>query len=189
MDWRDSDVIPSKFLDAEIEHPAAEQWAAEVLSGGHPRLLVLGPSYSGKTYLKWTALRRLLAGGYPPEQVAVHDRVGAVRGGYSPSIIDDGPSVIALDNLTDRIDNMVGVAERYRGTDEPELQAMMAAADACVSDAVARLARRPNTSWIMCASGVEQLTTLHGEQTAAVVTSLAETVTLQKRPLNMVMDW
>jgi hypothetical protein len=26
-----------------------------VLAGGYPRLLVLGPSYSGKTHLKWTA--------------------------------------------------------------------------------------------------------------------------------------
>lgn len=65
----------------------------------------------------------------------------------------------------------------------------MAAEAAGRADAVSRLAVRSHTSWIICASGVEQMTSVLGDVTTKVITLVADTVILSKRPFDYGLDW
>ena len=56
-------------------------------------------------------------------------------------------------------------------------------------DAVIRLVMRADASWIVCASGVEQLESVLGGGAARAVVEAAEVVVLEKRPFVRVLEW
>jgi hypothetical protein len=145
-------------------------------------MLVLGPIFSGKTHTAYAALNRLMQSGYPAHRIAVHSAsVGGLGQDYEPEMIDAGPRVIFLDNLTDPVDNRVGVKVEME-VDEPLTQSALALARAAAVDAADRLAARANTSWICCASGREQLAQSLGADVATKLLAVAELVELPERP-------
>jgi len=182
------DLIPPKFLDATVDQPVVQRWVDAVLSGETARLLLLGPSHSGKTHLAYAAVRALLDGGHQVAGVAFH-RASDLGRTYEPELIDDGPPVIVVDDATLSVDINAGVAPQYMGVDPPDIQAMMAVERGRRADAVIRLAMRADASWIVCASGVEQLESVLGGGAARAVVEAAEVVVLEKRPFDRVLEW
>ncbi|MEV7971482.1 hypothetical protein AB0O34_36660 [Sphaerisporangium sp. NPDC088356] len=176
------DLIPPRFADAESDLPQVEQWCASVLQGESARMLLLGPIFSGKTHTAFAALRRLLSFGYPRHRIAVYSAsVGGLGENYETEMIDAGPRVIFLDNLTDPVDNHVGVKVELE-VDEPLTQAALALSRAVAVDAADRLASRANTSWICCGSGRDALRTCLGKDVAEKLLAVADVVELPERP-------
>jgi len=100
---------------------------------------------------------------------------------YDPALIDLGPSVIVLDDLTNQIDNRAGVTVR-RAVDEPIIQSVMAAGYGAVADAAMRLAARPDASWIACASSRHNLAQCLGDDVATNLVEAAQVINLPARP-------
>jgi hypothetical protein len=173
-------LVPSRFADAEITEPVVADWVTAVLAGGHARLLLLGPIFCGKSHHAYAAVRRLLLAGYQADQIAFHKALDLGRT-YRPVLIDDGPPVIILDDVTIAVDINQGVSVPLV-PDRPDVQAVMAVQDAAIADAARRLATRPNTSWIICASGIAQMNKTVGQDTTDVITTLADVVVLPERP-------
>jgi hypothetical protein len=167
-------------VNAEIAEPVVADWVTAILAGGQARLLLLGPIFSGKSQHAYAAVRRLLLAGYPEDHIAIHKALELGRT-YQPSLIDDGPPVIVLDDVTIAVDINEGVTVSP-ALDQPDVQAMMAVQDAAIADAAYRLATRAKTSWIVCASGIAQMNQTLGEATTAVISTLADVVTLPDRP-------
>lgn len=176
-----ADLVPPRFADAETTEHLVTEWTGAVLDGGHARLLLLGPTFCGKSHNAYAAVRRLLLAGYPADQIAYHKALDLSRT-YQPGLIDDGPPVIILDDATISADLREGIA-RPLEPDRPDVEAMMAVGHAAIADAASRLATRPNISWIICASGIEQMSTVLGPDTTHVITTLADILTLPRRPL------
>ncbi|GIJ29806.1 hypothetical protein Vqi01_49680 [Micromonospora qiuiae] len=179
-------LIPARFSDAETYLPEVDRWCTAVLSGARSRLLLLGPFMSGKTHNAYAALRRLLAAGYPPSNLVAYQAYEMARD-YDPRLIEQGPPVIFLDNLTDRSDNVAGVGNLQ--PDEPDIQALMAVHQGAVADAAERLAGRAGSSWIACASTRERLVADLGENVAAKLLAVADVVELSPRPQQCVVEW
>ncbi|GIJ35011.1 hypothetical protein [Micromonospora sediminimaris] len=180
------DFIPARFSDAETSLPEIDRWCGAILSGSRARLLLLGPFMSGKTHNAYAALRRLLAAGYPPANLRVYQAYEMARA-YDPRLIEQGPPVIFLDNLTDRSDNVAGTEDIQ--PDEPDIQALMAVHQGAVIDAAERLAGRAGSSWIACASNRERLAADLGVDVAAKLLAVADVVELPPRPRQPIMEW
>jgi len=175
-----ADLVPPLFAAAEITEPHVADWVAAVLDGGHARLLLLGPSFCGKSHNAYAAVRRLLLAGYRAEQIAVHRALDLGRT-YRPDLIRDDPPVIILDDVTIGVDIAEGISVPLV-PDRPDVEAMMAVRNAAIADAAHRLATRPNTSWILCASGIPQMIRALGQDTTDVINTLADIVVLPERP-------
>ena len=132
MDFRDA-LIPPRFAEAQITEPLVEDWVTTVLAGGHARLLILGPTFCGKTHQAYAAARRLLLAGYQADQIAFYKALDLSRA-YRPGLIDDGPQVVILDDATIAIDITEGIGVPL-ALDPPDIQAMLAARDAAIADA------------------------------------------------------
>lgn len=175
------DVIPALFRDAETDHPAIEQWCTTVLAGAPARLLILGPHWSGKTYAAFAALRRLLAAGYPSQDITVHG-ASDLKARHDPRVIENTTAVTMIDDVTVSVDT-VREAKRPLAPDSVDVQAMMALEAGALAEAIAALAVLPNRSWILIASTPEILAEAVGEQTAARILAVADTLELTQRPL------
>jgi hypothetical protein len=115
-------LVPQKYANAETSEPGFANWAGEILAGRRARVLALGPTWSGKTHNAYAALRRLLAGGYPADGIAMYKALSLGRV-YVPPLIHDGPSVIVLDDITIAVD----INERVTDPsvpDRPDIAAM-----------------------------------------------------------------
>ncbi|MEV4629762.1 hypothetical protein AB0J90_26205 [Micromonospora sp. NPDC049523] len=179
-------LIPANFSDAETSLPEVDHWCRAVLSGSKARLLLLGPFMSGKTHNAYAALRRLLDAGYPPADLGTYRAYEMARD-YDPRLIEQGPPVIFLDNLTDRSDNVAGIENLQ--PDEPDIQALMAVHQGAVADAAERLAGRARSSWIACASTRERLAVDLGDYVAAKLLAVADVVELPPRPQQPIKEW
>ncbi|WP_051049483.1 helix-turn-helix domain-containing protein [Nocardiopsis kunsanensis] len=177
-------VIPPRLADATTTLAEADQWCGSVLSGATTRILLLGPVRSGKTHHAYAMLKRILDAGYPPNGISVHESHDLVHGNdYKPRDFEVGTRVTFMDDLTDRVDNRVGVTTE-RVVEEPMIQSVMAAGRGALIDAVDRLVSRADASWIACASGKEVLATcLGGGIAEKLITSAHMVVRLPPRPL------
>ncbi|MCQ0012640.1 hypothetical protein [Actinomadura madurae] len=107
--------IPPRFAGAATSLAEVRQWSDAVLSGAAARLVVLGPIWSGKTHTAYAAVGQLLRAGYPLEQIVVHQAHGlAIGGKYEPALIDSGPPVIVLDDVTGEVDNRAASQQNGR---------------------------------------------------------------------------
>ncbi|MFD3997148.1 hypothetical protein [Streptomyces sp. NPDC058583] len=173
-------VIPALFRDAETDHPAVARWCTAVLAGDTARLLLLGPHWSGKSHTAYAALRRLLTHGYAAADIAVHQAM-ELRGTYEPSMIENAARVTVIDDVTLAVD-LVREATAPREADSVDVQAMMALEAGALADAVDRLSRLPERSWILVASSVERLVEAVGEETTARLLANTEQAELPPRP-------
>lgn len=173
-------VIPALFRDAETDHPAIAQWCTTILTGDTARLLLLGPHWSGKSHTAYAALSRLLAAGYPAADITVHQAL-ELKGTYEPGMIDNAPRVTVIDDVTVSVD-LVREATVPLETDSAGIQALMAVEAGALADAVDRLSRLPERSWILVASSVERLVETVGEETTERLLAIAEQAELPPRP-------
>ncbi|WNI20012.1 hypothetical protein [Actinacidiphila sp. ITFR-21] len=175
------DIVPALFQDAETDHPAIEQWCSTVLSGAPARLLLLGPHWSGKTHTAYAAVRRLLAAGYNSHEITVHG-ASELKRTYDPRVIANTTAVTVVDDVTVSVD-LVREAKGPLAPDSVDVQAMMALEAGALAEAIASLIVLPNRSWILIAPSPEILAEAVGEQTAARILAVADTVELAQRPL------
>lgn len=139
------DVAPEASVDAAVSDPLLAAWVDLALNGEPAELLILGPSWSGKTYAAWAAYNALAAGSAPPGDVAMvnlpmygesHNAANDVLA--RPIIICDpadyGDSEYHFDSHGDP-----DYQPKARAVDEPEIQAMLAVHRGNVNDLVTRL--------------------------------------------------
>lgn len=178
----DAGLIPPRYKNAATEVGEVLRWCEDVLAGRHARLLLLGPTFSGKTYTGFAALRRLLAADYPARRVAVyaHDLVDR----YEPSLITNGPPVLFVDDLTFYVTLRHHISSLPDAeVDEPYDQAVIAVQAASLANATTQLAFHTADSWIATASSREHLVEVVGDQVTTQLLASTYVVDLPARPV------
>ncbi|MFE3584135.1 hypothetical protein [Streptomyces vinaceus] len=172
-----SNVVPPRYSAAESDHPAVDRWCSTVLTGTAARLLLLGPSWSGKSHTAYAAIRRLVNAGYGADRIAVTDAFEVARAYDVPLRAE----VVMVDDVTISVD-LRREAKGPRPLDPPEAQAALALQAAGLSEAVTQLVRRPNQSWILIGSTEERLVETLGKETTAEILRVADVADLPARP-------
>ncbi|GGU61263.1 hypothetical protein [Streptomyces lavendofoliae] len=172
-----SNVVPPRYSDAESDHPAVDRWCSTVRTGAAARLLLLGPSWSGKSHTAYAAIRRLVNAGYGAERIAVTNAFEVARAYDVPFRAD----VVMVDDVTISVD-LRREAKGPRPLDPAEAQAALALQTAGLNEAVTQLVRRPNQSWILIGSTEERLVETLGKETTAEILAVADVADLPARP-------
>ncbi|WP_327257277.1 hypothetical protein [Streptomyces sp. NBC_01244] len=172
-----SNVVPPRFSDAESDHPAVDRWCSTALTGAAARLLLLGPSWSGKSHMAYAAIRRLVNAGYGAERIAVTNAFEVARAYDVPLCAE----VTMVDDVTISVD-LRHEATEPRPLDQAEGQAALALQAAGLSEAITQLVRRSNQSWILIGSTEDRLVETLGKKTTAEIFAVADVADLPARP-------
>ncbi|WP_371591666.1 hypothetical protein [Streptomyces virginiae] len=172
-----SNVVPPLYSAAESDHPAVDRWCSAVLTGAAARLLLLGPSWSGKSHTAYAAIRRLVNAGYGADRIAVTNAFDVARAYDVPLRAD----VTMVDDVTISVD-LRREANEPRPLDQAEAQAALALQAAGLSESITQLVRRPNQSWILIGSSEDRLVETLGKETTAQILAVADVADLPARP-------
>lgn len=172
-----SDIVPALYAAAESDHPVVDRWCAAVLAGDAARLLLLGPSWSGKSHTAYAAVRRLLDAGYGSERIAVTNAFDVARSYDSPMT----SVVTVVDDVTISTD-LRHETKGPRPLDPAEAQAALALQRAGLAEAITRLVRQPHRSWILIGSTEDRMIETVGQETTAQILAVADVAELPARP-------